>query len=84
MYLSYVTGLVCLVCWILVLVQMFKEGALKGVLGLLCGLYAFIWGWMNAGRGGLRNVMLVWTIALLVGIVGGYVVGFPSVLGNRP
>ena len=76
---SYAAGVVCLVCWILVLVQMFKASALKGILGLLCGLYAFIWGWMNAG-GGLRNIMLIWTIAMLIGVVGGYFTGFPSVI----
>jgi hypothetical protein len=31
---------------------------LKGILGVFCGLYAFIWGWMNAGRLGLKNIML--------------------------
>lgn len=80
---SYAAGIVCLICWIMVLIQMFKEGALKGILGLLCGLYAFIWGWMNTGRPGLRNIMLIWTIAMLVGVVGGYFTGFPSVL-RRP
>lgn len=81
--LSYAAGLVCLICWILVLVQMFRDGVLKGVLGLICGLYAFIWGWMNSGRAGMKNIMLLWTIAMLIGIVGGYYMGFPSIL-KRP
>jgi hypothetical protein len=78
MILQYVVGLGCLICWIIVLIRMFKESVLKGLLGLICGLYAFIWGWMNSGAG-LRNVMLIWTILLLLAIVVGYSVGFPSV-----
>jgi hypothetical protein len=35
--------LACLVCYVIVLVKLFKDkGALHGALGLLCGLYAFI------------------------------------------
>jgi hypothetical protein len=57
---------------------MFKESVLKGLLGLICGLYAFIWGWMNAGAG-LRNIMLIWTILILVGIIIGFTSGFSTV-----
>jgi len=57
-----------LICWIMVLIKMFSEGALKGILGIICGLYAFIWGWMNAGKYNLRNIMLVWTLAILVSV----------------
>jgi hypothetical protein len=77
--LSSLTGLVALVCWIVVLIHMFKDSVLRGILGLICGLYAFIWGWMNAG-GGLKNVMVIWTIAIIVGMMTGFFFGFPSVL----
>jgi hypothetical protein len=77
--LSSVAGLAILVCWIMVLIRMFKESAVKGILGLICGLYAFIWGWMNSGQG-LKNIMLIWTIAILIGMLGGYFTGFPSVM----
>ena len=77
MTLSYIVGAVSLVCWIIVLIRMFKESVLKGILGLICGIYAFIWGWMNANAG-LRNIMLIWTAAIVLGIVSGFVVGFPS------
>lgn len=76
--LSYVAGLASVICWIMVLIRMFKEGAVKGILGLICGLYAFIWGWMNAGAG-LKNIMLIWTAAIVVGMLGGYL-GFASAL----
>ena len=58
---------------------MFKESTVKGIIGLICGLYAFIWGWMNAGRG-LRNIMIIWTILILIGVIGGYFAGFPTAL----
>ena len=56
-----------LICQILVVIKLWQnEGALKGVLGLLCGLYAFIWGWMNANKLGIKNIMLIWTVLIIV------------------
>lgn len=77
MTLSYIAGAISVVCWIIVLIRMFKESALKGILGLICGLYAFIWGWMNSGAG-LKNVMLIWTLAIVLGVVGGAIGGFSA------
>jgi hypothetical protein len=60
----------CLVCAIAVLVKLFQtEGALKGILGLICGLYTYIWGWINANRLGIRNIMLIWTVLIIVLII---------------
>jgi hypothetical protein len=76
--LSYIAGGVSVVCWIIVLIRMFKESALKGILGLICGIYAFIWGWMNSGAG-LKNVMLLWTLAIILGFIGGAIGGFAMI-----
>ena len=55
---------------IMVLVKLFQnEGALKGILGLICGLYTFIWGWMNANRLGIKNLMIIWTLLIIVLII---------------
>ena len=81
MTLSYAAGAICVICWIIVLIRMFKEGALKGILGLVCGLYAFIWGWMNAGSG-LKNIMLLWTLGIILGVVGGAMSGFSMIPGR--
>ena len=68
--LSYLAGIVSLICWIMVLIKMFPaEGVVKGILAVICGLYAFIWGWMNSAQHNLRNIMLIWTVAILVSIV---------------
>jgi hypothetical protein len=63
-------GLVNLILAIIVLIKLFQnEGALKGILGLICGLYTFIWGWMNAGKLGIRNIMLAWTAILILYLI---------------
>jgi hypothetical protein len=73
--LSYLAAAISVICWIMVLIRMFQASVLKGVLGLICGIYAFVWGWMNSGAG-LKNVMWFWTIAILLAMVGGVMGGF--------
>lgn len=69
--LAGIGGLGSLICLILVLMKMFPaEGALKGVLGIICALYSFIWGWMNASRFNLQNVMYGWTGCIVLSIIG--------------
>jgi hypothetical protein len=67
--LGILTGLVALVCWILVLIKMFSSEVIQGVFGLICGLWAFIWGWIHADEQGLKTVMLVWTVCAILGVV---------------
>ncbi len=65
-----------LVCFIIVLVKLFQaKGALHGILGLICGLYTFIWGWMNAGPLNIKNIMLIWTVLLVASIITGVMAG---------
>jgi hypothetical protein len=78
MTLTYIAAAISVVCWIIVLIRMFKHSVLHGILGLICSLYAFIWGWMNASAG-LKNVMLLWTIAIVIGIIGGAIGGFSAI-----
>jgi hypothetical protein len=60
-------GLANLILAIIVLIKLFQtEGALKGILGLICGIYTFIWGWMNANKLGIRNIMLAWTAVIIL------------------
>jgi hypothetical protein len=68
--LAVIFGLVNLACLILVLIKLFQEkGALHGVLGLICGLYTFIWGWMNVDRLNIRNIMIAWSVCIVVAII---------------
>lgn len=66
-----ILGMICslgsLICFIIVLVKMFQTaGPLQGILGLICGLWCFIWGWMNAGKLGIKNIMLIWTVLIVL------------------
>jgi len=58
--LALVAGLASLVCFVIMLISLFKEkGALHGILGIIsCGIYPFIWGWMNADRLGKKQIMI--------------------------
>jgi hypothetical protein len=68
--LSAVVGLVSIVCWILVLVKMFQNGQTGlGIVSICCGIIAFIVGWMNASQWGIKNVMMIWTAMILLGII---------------
>ena len=67
--LALVVGIASLVLWIMVLIKLFqKEGVLLGILGIICGIYAFIWGWMNSGLVG-KNIMIAWTACIIIGII---------------
>ncbi len=62
-------GLAALVPYIMVLIKLFQQkGVLHGVLGIFCGIYTFIWGWMSASTLGIKNLMIIWTILLVIGI----------------
>ena len=59
-----------LVCLIIVLTKLFpKEGVGMGILGIICGLYTFIWGWQNADAQGIKNVMIAWSFFFGLNIV---------------
>ena len=85
MGLQVLVGLGSLACFILVLVKMFQNG--QTGLGVVCivlvfcvgigALIAFIVGWMNANRWGITNIMIVWTVCWIVGIVLGFMAPLP-------
>ncbi len=77
----------CLICFIIVLIKQFQNaGAVHGIIGIItCGLWTLIWGWMNSGKLNIRNIMLIWTLLLVVYFVlvimsGGFHYSF----GNMP
>jgi tellurite resistance protein TehA-like permease len=77
-YLMYACGVVSLVCWIMVLIKMFKDNVVMGIIGILCGLFAFIYGWVKVKEYQVKNVMLVWTIAIVGQIVFGVMGGMSA------
>jgi hypothetical protein len=66
---ALVLGLAQLICFVLVVVEMFKRG--ETGIGIACvvlffctgigGLIAFVYGWIKASPWGLKTVMLIWT-----------------------
>ena len=68
--LAQLVGLAALVPFIMVLIKLFQtKGALHGILGIICFLYTFIWGWMNATTLNIKNIMLIWTGLLIAGAI---------------
>ena len=66
-----VASLGSLVCWVMVLIKMFQnEKPLIGILGVLCALWAFIWGWMNGTKHNLKKIMLIWTGCIVLSLIG--------------
>ena len=64
----------------MVLIPLFKtKGVLHGILGILCGLYPFIWGWINAKQLNLSKIMLIWTICFGVMLVTGSAVSASAI-----
>jgi hypothetical protein len=76
-----VLGIITLVCFILVVMQMFQHG--QAGLGIACivlifcvgigGLIAFIYGWIRARDWNITNIMAIWTIVIVVDIVMNFV-----------
>ena len=82
--LAWLCYVVSIVCWIMVLIKMFQNaGPLQGILGILCGIWAFIWGWMNSDKVG-KNIMLAWTAAWILGAIFGYASGGFNYGANLP
>ncbi len=63
-------GLASFVCFIMVLIKQFQNGgAVHGIIGIItCGIWTFIWGWINAGNLNIKNLMMAWTLLIIVGI----------------
>jgi len=69
MLLASLVGIGGLICCIMVLIRLFKaKGVLHGILGIICGLYPFIWGWINVKALGIKNIMIAWTACFAIGI----------------
>lgn len=75
--LQFLVGIASLVCFVMVVIQMFQNGRqtlgiVTIVLAFCCGiggLIALIVGWINANTWNIRNLMLIWTVLIVIGIV---------------
>lgn len=79
-----VLGILDFLIGIFVLVKLFKrEGVLKGILGIICMLYTFIWGWIHVKDENLMVMMVIWTIITIAWMVI-YYLGIQAALQALP
>ena len=84
-YLIWLLAVVAFVVQILVVVKMFQNaGVVHGILGIICGLYAYIWGWMNSGKLNIRNLMIIWTVLIIIIIILNVLFGASMAAGYGP
>ena len=70
-----------IIIFFIVLIKLFKtEGALKGILGFLCGLYTFIWGWLKHRELQMTKLMTLWSIIFIIFMVGTPLVGTAEIM----
>jgi hypothetical protein len=73
--LQIVVGLASLACFVMVVIKMFQNGqtglAIACILLIWCigGLIALVIGWQNAEKWGIKNIMMIWTGLVVVGIL---------------
>lgn len=65
------------ICFIMVLIKQFQTaGPVHGIIGIItCSLWTFIWGWMNATKLNIRNIMLIWSAVFVLCIILSFVSG---------
>ena len=89
--LSLLISLGCLICLIIVLIKQFQDaGVVHGIIGIVtCGIWTFIWGWMNATRLNIKTIMMIWTLLIVVSLVlrfafGAGMMALPTTAPARP
>jgi len=75
--LTMLVGLGYLICLVIVLIKQFQTaGVVHGIIGIItCGIWTFIWGWMNANNLGIKNIMMIWTVLFIACLVLRFVLG---------
>ena len=84
--LAMLVGLGCLICWIIVLIKQFQTaGPIHGIIGIItCGIWTFIWGWMNASQLNIRNIMMIWTLLIIISLVLRFAFGAGMMVYQTP
>ena len=74
-----IASLVSFVCWIMTVVKMFQDkedgGVGKGIGGIVCGLYALVWGFQTKDKHNRAQLMMVWAGAVGVQIIANAAAG---------
>ena len=81
--LATVVGIASFICFIVVVIKQFQDaGPIHGIIGIItCGIWTLIWGWMNADRLGIKNLMLTWTGLIVLSILLQFMGGAAMIMG---
>ena len=83
--LSVIFSIINFWCFIMVLVQMFKRG--EPAMGIVCigtifcwvgGLIAFVYGWTKAAAWDIKNIMIAWSVVIVLNIIFLYVLALTA------
>ena len=79
-------GIGGLICFIMVLIKQFQTaGAVHGIIGIVtCGIWTFIWGWMNANNLNIKNIMIIWTLVWVACLAINLMFGTYSAMTSLP
>lgn len=75
--LGWILNVLALICFIIVLIKQFQNaGVVHGIIGIItCSIWTFIWGWMNATKLNIKNIMMIWTLVLIACLILGFMGG---------
>ena len=75
--LAMVLSICSLICFIIVLIKQFQNGGVvHGIIGIItCGIWTLIWGWMNASNLGIKNIMMIWSLLIIISLVLRFALG---------
>jgi uncharacterized membrane protein len=82
-----IVAIISFILWLKVLIALFKkEGAGLGILGLICFIYLYIWGWMKSKELNLKSTMIWLTLAWIASIVLWFVAvaGAIGIMASNP
>lgn len=69
MILVVLASVVSLVFFVVVLIKIFQDSVGLGILGLFIPIFTFIYGWVKSKEYGIKKTMLLWTAAIVTGII---------------
>ena len=64
--LSTLVGIAGFICWVILLIEAFKDSVLKGIFGLICGFYLVYFGFVESKN----EHKVIITIIMAVGCFG--------------
>ncbi len=65
---AIVLGIGSIVCWVIIFIEMFRDAVWKGIVGLLCGLYALYYAVFEFDH---EEKLLIVIVAVFGGGIGG-------------